>query len=291
MEARNMIKNTAGRIAIALVALALSAGAARAQDPQPNMPTATATVTPPAVDVLSKEGWSTKIVDRPIALSAGMLEADVPFIASLTKDATGKPVNIPLAIYYGVTNEFQLSLHHATGLCVTGTSNGCAKAYNDLGLRGTYSILGRGSSFELAAWAQLQAATFSPDLVMQAYVGPYFNWVISPQLLLLTNPGLVLGLNKRDAGNKEQVSIPVNFYVQASDHLAPYLFTGMFGYFEKFSDNFAVPVGVGAFYSLNNRVDLIAEFDFLNLVGSSPPMGASRTDRRQLMIQVNVRPL
>jgi hypothetical protein len=288
-----MIKNTAGRIAIALVALAVSAGAARAQDPA--MPTATATVTPPAApDVLSKEGWSTKIVDRPIALSAGMLEADIPFVASLAKDNAGKPTNIPLAIYYGVTNEFQLSLHHQTGLCLNGEAT-CPKKYNDLGLRGTYSLTGRGSSFELAAWAQLHARSLSPDVVLQAYVGPYINWVISPTLLLLTNPGLVLGLNKRDgsmvtAPNKEAVSVPVNFYVQASDHLAPYLYTGIFGGFDGFSDNFAVPVGVGAFYSINNRVDLLAEFDFLNLVGAKPLTG-SRTDSRQLMIQVNVRPL
>jgi hypothetical protein len=284
-----MIKNTAGRIAIALVALAISAGAARAQDPA--MPTATATVTPPAApDVLSKEGWSTKIVDRPIALSAGMLEADIPLVAGLSKDNAGKPTNIPLAVYYGVTNEFQLSLHHLTGLCLNGTAT-CPKKYNDLGVRGTYSLTGRGSSFELAGWAQLQAVAFSPDFVAAAYLGPYINWVITPTFLFLSNPGLAIGLNKRDTGNKEAIIWPAYFFLQAADHVAPYLYTGLFGAFDGFSDKFQVPAGLGVFYGLNNRVDIVAEFDFLNLAGSKPAPGGSRTDARQLIIQVNVRPL
>lgn len=264
-------------------------------DPAAATATATASTAPSA---LSKEGWPTKIVDRPIALSAGMLEADVPVAANLTKEQVGKPINTPLSVYYGVTDTFQLSLHHNRGLCVTGEDNGCAKAYNDLGFRATYSLLGRGGSFELAAWAQLHFLTFSPEMLMQAQIGPYINWVLGGgKALILSNPGLLIGLNKRaddamtmTAGNKDFLAVPIYAYVQANDNLAPYLFAGIGGPLDGFSDAYGVPIGVGAFYGVNNRVDVIGEFQFTNLLGKMPD-GVGRADGRQLMVQVNFRPL
>jgi hypothetical protein len=260
-------------------------------------PVAATAVASPAPSTLSREGWSTKIVDRPIALSAGMLEADVPVATNMSKAQVGKPINTPLSIYYGVTDQFQLSLHHNRGLCMTGEENGCAKAYNDLGLRATASLLGRGSSFELAAWAQLHFVSFSPDTVMQAQIGPYFNWVIAGgNALILSNPALLIGLNNRDGdpatmtpGNKEALAVPVYGFFQATDNLAPYLVAGIGGPLDGFGDSYAAPVGVGVFAGVNNRIDIIGEFQFTNLLGKVGDAG--RADGRQLLVQLNYRPL
>jgi hypothetical protein len=280
-------------IVLALIAAPV---VARAQDPaapapMPDPAVAAAPAAAAASNPLAKENWPTKVVDRPIALSAGMLEIDLPIVSNLGKSSVGKPVNVPLVLFYGVTDEFQLSLHHGLGLCLTGKSNGCGKAYNDLGLRGTYSLMGRGSSFELAAWAQLNFVAFSPDMVMQAVIGPYVNWVLGGgKAVILTNPGVAIGLNKRDAGNKEALAFPLYAFFQANDNIAPYLFTGIFSPFSGFGDKYAVPAGLGIFYGLNQKVDLALEFDFTNLGGKMAP-GQKRTDGRQIFVQVNFRPL
>lgn len=249
----------------------------------------TATAAPVAGGPLTKEGWSTKIYDRPIALSEGMLEIDVPFYASMSKDAVGKPVFVPLTIYYGVTDLFQLSLHHGTGLCITGTKNGCAKAYNDIGLRGTYSLIGRGGSFELAAWAQVDAVSISDPLKVRATVGPYLNWLPTSNLLVLSNPGLGIALNERDTSVKETLSIPLYLFLQVTDHIAPYLLTGLAATpFDTFADSFAIPAGVGVFYGVNNRIDVLAEFSMPAALG---PEAVQTTDARTFLLQLNVRPL
>lgn len=251
-------------------------------------PNVSETVEPAAAGPLTKEGWSTKVVDRPIALSAGMLEVGLPVVTNMSEKAVGEPVSVPLAVYFGVTDTFQLSLHHGTGLCLSG-EDVCAKAYNDVGLRGTYSLSGRGSSFELAAFAQLDLLNISEGTA-RALIGPYINWVLGTSAVILSNPGLSIGLTDREvmgaAPNKEALLWPVYAYFQATDNIAPYLFTGLFGAFDGFGDGYTIPAGLGVFYGINNRIDVVAEFDFTNLVGKD-----GSADGRTFILQLNVRPL
>lgn len=239
-------------------------------------------------DPLASATWSTRIVDRPVGLSAGMLEADLMVYASLSTDAVGEPVRIPPAVYYGVTDRVQLSLHHPNGLCITGKRHGCRRAYDDVGLRGTVSLYGRGGSIEVAALAELDVTSFEP-FTLRAVIGPVLNWVLGGVVVVYTSPGLAIGLTERDAGNEEALAWPVYLYFQATPHLAPYLSTGLFAPFRGFGDAAAVPVGIGLFWGVDASVDLIAELGFTNLAGAAPPEG-SRADGRQVMVQVNVRP-
>lgn len=287
------------RSSVVLFALLLGIPSiASAQDPTdgsmmmpPADPTAAAVAPAPAsTNLLTKEGWSTKIVDRPLGVSAGMLELVAPVVTNLSKSSAAEPISVPLVINYGLTDDVQLSLVHGTGLCVTGKSSGCAKAYNDLGFRGHYTLLGRGSNLELAAVGRLDFVSLDPNL-MRAFIGPHINWVLGGgKALILSNPGVYIGLNKRDSGNKEALTVPVYAYLQATDNIAPYLFTGIAGPFDGFGDGYQVPLGVGLFYGVSNKLDVVAEFDFLNL-GGKQLGGAGRADARQLIVGVNVRPL
>ena len=132
------------RTLTALLLLIAAPAAAMAQTEQ----TAEATATI-AEDPLAKENWPLSGVDRPLGLSGGMLQLDVNGAVAMSKNAVAKPINLPLAVYYGVNDELQLGLVHSTGLCITGTDSGCAKAYNDLGLQLLFSLFGRGSSLEM----------------------------------------------------------------------------------------------------------------------------------------------
>ena len=137
-----------------------------------------------------------------------------------------KPINLPLALWYGITDELQFGLVHGTGLCLTGTDSGCAKVYNDLGLQLLFSLFGRGSSLEMATWTQLNFASLDPA-TMNLQVGGAMNWVVGGNVAILAYPNFGLGLNKRDAGNKESFGLPVAAYFRAGENIAPVLFTGL----------------------------------------------------------------
>lgn len=243
-----------------------------------------------SADPLAKENWPLSMVDRPLGISAGMLQADVTGSATLTKDAAGKPVNLPLAFWYGVTNQLQIGLVHTSGLCVSGKENNCTKVYDDVGANALYSITGRGSSFELGAWTQLNYASFDKG-TFNLQLGPAINWVIGGNVAVIALPGVQLGLNKRDEmENKELLAVPVWAYFRAGEHVAPLLYTAIGGPFDGLGDKYRVPVGVGALVGISKTLDVGARFDFSNLLGKrDDSVGAA--DERALLAWISVRPL
>ena len=67
---------------------------AGAQTTDPSMPTAEATAAPPASsDPLAPENWPLSGVDRPLGLSAGMLQLDVNGGVGLSKGTRGRAVH------------------------------------------------------------------------------------------------------------------------------------------------------------------------------------------------------
>jgi hypothetical protein len=255
--------------------------AAMAQDP-----TAEATAAPPSGDPLAKENWPLSGVDRPLGLSAGMLQVDINGAVGMTKGFVAKPINLPLAVWYGITNELQFGLVHGTGLCLTGKDNGCAKVYNDLGLQLLFSLFGRGSSLEIATWAQLNFLSFDPN-TMNLAIGGAMNWVVGGNVAILAYPNFGLGLNQRDNGNKESFGLPVAAYFRASENIAPILFTGLGQTsLDGYGDRYTIPVGVGVLVGVNTTFDVGARFDFLNLLGAN-----STADARALTLWVSLRPL
>jgi hypothetical protein len=253
-------------------------------------PPAVETTVPAPVDPLAKENWPLNMVDRPLGLSAGMLQVDVNAGASLSKNLAGKPVTLPLSVWFGVASQLQIGLTHVGGLCITGESNGCGKVYDDVGVNALYSITGRGSNFELAGWAQVNYSSFDKG-TMNLQVGPAINWVIAGNAALLAYPGVQIGLNKRDEqGNKEVFGAPVYLYFRATPNIAPVLYTGIAGALDGFSNSYRVPVGLGALVGLSPLLDVGARFDFPNLLGKHAS-GVGAADERALLAWVSVRPL
>jgi hypothetical protein len=253
-------------------------------------PTAEATAAPPAGDPLAKENWPLSGVDRPLGLSAGMLQVDFKTLTNMSKELVGKPFAMPLGILYGITNELQAAVLHTTGLCLSGEENGCTKVYNDLSLQILFSLFGRGSSFETATWAQINFSNFDAG-TMNLQVGGAFNWVTGGgNVAVLAYPNVGLGLNKRDAGNKEYLAAPVYAYFRAHPQVAPYLATGLgASALDGFGDAWNVPAGVGVLVGINTMIDVGAEFDLLNPFHA--PDGVGAADARALYVWLSLRPL
>lgn len=87
-----------------------------------------------------------------LTLPAGRLNLALNAEVEATAEAFGKPTSLSPDLSYGVTDDLTVSLAHSTfmltgfrgaagkGLCVTGTDNGCAHAYNNVGIEGLYTL-------------------------------------------------------------------------------------------------------------------------------------------------------
>jgi hypothetical protein len=276
-------------LSLLLVSMFVPAVAGAQTDP--TTPTAEATAAPPSGDPLAKENWPLSGVDRPLGLSAGMLQLDVNGLMNMSKDLVGKPLKLPLAAWYGISNELQAGII-TTGLCLSGEENGCLKVFDDLSFQILFSLFGRGSSFEVATWAQFNFVSFDRgDDTLQ--IGGAFNWVTGGgNVALLAYPNVGLGITKRDElNNKESFGIPVSAFFRATPNLTPVVFTGLGQtLLDGFGDAYAIPVGVGVLYAFNAMLDAGVRFDLPYLIGNQPG-DAGAADLRALTLWVSVRPL
>lgn len=226
----------------------------------------------------TKDSWPEELVKRPLTLAEGLGQLDVPVIFNLSSDQVGKPVFVPLRLAYGVTSTATLAITHETGLCLTGTSNGCAKVYNDVGLEGLFSVVPRGP-FQVALAAGLQLVSLSDPFAVAGVVGFDSRYGSGP-VALRFDPRLSFGLNERDAGNRETLILPVTLQLQATPNVAVSVGSGLIGplnpLFGTFADLYAIPLLFGVTYT-TSRVDVGASFAFANLhaIGTS-----SATDAR-----------
>jgi hypothetical protein len=212
-------------------------------------------------------GYPDEYALRPLTLSAMTFQATLPVVLTLSKNAMLKPVWIPLDLRFGVTNEFEVFVSHSRlgfppaaggGLCLGGTSRGCTKVYNNVNLGGQFSFV-KQSGFEASGLLALELRQFSPDMNLAIDVGVGLKYVAAPVSVKLA-PQVGIGVNKRSAGNKEILSVPLQIAVQAAQPIAIFLDAGIVGKFSHFSDNYAVPVGIGASYLPMHALDVGLEF-------------------------------
>jgi hypothetical protein len=229
---------------------------------------------------LTKANWPLALVDRPITLAKGLLEIRGNVQVNMSKSAVGKPFTIAPQIYYGVSDVLNVGLTHSTGLCLSGKSNGCAKVYNDVGVDVIYALTLK--QFQAGAHVGVVLGSLDPG-VAGINIGPLIQYTMG-KINFYFDPKVYIGLNKRDAGNKEKLDAPLEIDYQVTPKLAASLFTGIGGPFSHFGDFFTVPVGVGALFGMSTKLDIGGRFVFGNLAGK----GGS-ADGRGLVIFGNFR--
>ncbi|HXN54882.1 MAG TPA: hypothetical protein VN874_01340 [Myxococcales bacterium] len=263
-----------------LLALALSiGGAAQAESARSSDST----------EVYTRDDWPDELVKRPLTLAEDLTQIDLPVVFNLTKDFVGKPVTIPLRLAYGVTDGFTLAITHQTGLCLGGTSNGCAKVYNDVGLQGLFSLVPSGI-FQAALAAGAVLPSITEPFLAAARVGFDTRFGRGP-IALRIDPRVQIGLNERNppplglgssvaVANRDALEVPVTLQLQAMPNLALWVGSGVFGQLNplvgSFSDSYAIPLSFGAAYT-SGDVDVGAQFAFPYVRG---PVGLSGTDIR-----------
>jgi hypothetical protein len=223
----------------------------------------------PAPAPVAAPAAGTDYVSSGLTLDAGNLQVTLPIVLELSKSAVLKPVWVPLALRYGITNELEVFLNHAQGaplgpiatpggVCIGGKDRYCGKFYDNFNIGGQFSFL-KNNGIELAALAafmmeSLDASTYA------AAVGVNFKYATGP-IAVKATPQVVIGLNKRDTANvKQAIAVPVQVAFQATPVLAAFLDTGLYGPTDGFGDAYVVPVGIGASFAAMPNLDVGGEF-------------------------------
>ena len=272
MKIRTVRFAVCSALGLAMVALP-GAGRALAQDnaaagATPAGGEAAATTPPPAASV------SAPISATEATLHQGAISIDGDVVMSLSKDLVFKPVQIVPNLYYGVSSELTAGFVHnpfaeifqtsGRGLCITGSSNGCAKVYINFSLDALFSFM-RSSTMDLAAHGGVDFLTLDP-FWLSLRLGVKAKMAAGP-LAIVFDPALNIGLTKRSDGNKEMLTIPARIGFMATSQLNVGVSIALAGPIDHFGDNYTIPLGLGATYALNSMVDVRAQFAFDNLAG------------------------
>jgi hypothetical protein len=286
------------RLHLALAALALVgtvAVPARAEEPPPidmseagdGSGTAQGATAPEPTESIS---YPKAFNDRPLTAPAGLVMINFDAGVNLSKDYNLKPVYLTPDLYYGVNPDLTVGLvHHAFvgfpyrgSLCLGGLTRGCVGgAYSNFSLDVLYSLM-KEKDLSVAAHGGIDFWSTDP-LRESLRIGTAVKFQ-SGALAVLADPYIYLGINARTSGNKDGLGIPVRLGYQASPELNVFLLTGLWGPFDGFSDLAWVPVGVGGLYSLSSRMDVGAQFIFLNRRGAG-----ANADGRAAVLTFNYR--
>jgi len=225
-----------------------------------------------ARDTYGSGSWPSALVERPLTLAEDLGQLDVPVTFNLTDGSVWKPVTMPLRLAYGFTSDVTVAVTHQTGFCLSGISNGCAKLYNDVGLETLISLFPFGA-FQAALAGGVDLLSISDPIVATAVVGFDSRLGIGPVALRL-DPRLRIGINERDTGNKEFLSVPVTLQLQATPNLALFAGLAVTGALDpavgSFSANYSVPMNVGVGYGTSD-FDFGASFILVDLRGNVLP--------------------
>jgi hypothetical protein len=255
--------------------LATAFGAAHAQESVLDLPP-------------DREAWPTELVRRPLTLAQGMFELTLPVNANLAPGDFGKPVFSNPSLYYGVTPDVSVGVRHFTGLCFSGSSNGCADVYDDVSVDSIWSFV-RGASTDVAVGAALNATRLSDPFTSNAEVRLAVRYRMGSVAAITLAPQLNVGLSQRDTtatvavttattttavrGNREALTVPATLQVQATDRLAVTVGAALAGPLDPevggFGDFYTIPVSGEVDYAVTNMIDVGANLSYTNLLGKS----------------------
>lgn len=238
-----------------------------------------------------------------VTLGAGHLIITVPTVINLGSERITKPINIPLDLTYGVNDDVTLGLSHSfgtvqgvepygallraepdgrvQGICLTtGSDSGCARTYNNVSfdtiarvLRGTIQIAGHGG-FDYRSVG---------DGFFALRAGVLAKAPFADAVSIITDPRIVIGLNRRGAGNREWFTFPLAIQAATASGIRFAASTGVDGPLASFSEIYSGWLGVLGAIGINEKVEAFASFTLPRCYGPGHSL-----DHRTLAVGFNI---
>ncbi len=189
---------------------------------------------------------------------------------NVSRNSAFKPVEFPVDFFWGVSDDVMIGITHQDGLRFnTGTPNPKFRdTYNDVGF-GSVIWLAGGRNYEVDLEAGVPFHRLSPQLWVGAQVGVLGRANFAEHVDFVYAPGVYVGFNQRNAGNGDGLFIPIWFDFQATDIITPFVGTGLNGPFDRFGDNFAVPLEGGVLFTVGRGINIGGLLRFPNAFGKN----------------------
>jgi hypothetical protein len=181
-----------------------------------------------------------------------------------------KPINFPVDFFWGVTDDVMIGITHDTGprFNTGATDSKFRNTYNDVGF-GALIYLAGGRNYEVDLDTGVPFHSLSP-LWIGARVGILGRANLTNTVELVYDPGIYLGLNHRyPDGNWDGLFIPIWFYFQATDTIAPFVGTGVNGSIRRFGDDFEIPLEGGVLFNVGRGINIGGMLRFPNAAGQN----------------------
>ena len=247
------------------------------------------------VPPVSGQAMGKVAVRRGVQGPGGLFTARVLLLVNASKDNFGKPTSLAPDLFYSVSDTVQIGLLHTGpmgwqsrpgfGLCLTGTSNGCPKVYNNVGFDFMYGLLF--GDFHLSLHSSLFVLPISDPTGVMWTIGLTGKFHFTDVVALYFDPQVGVILSHRDA-YKDQLFIPLELQFQVGAATSLKVLSGVSGQLSQLGDTYQIPLGLGLVGNVSSHVDLGARFSFDNLLGHAFP-GVSRADARSIGLLLTFR--
>jgi hypothetical protein len=267
-------------------------------DGMPDAPPAEGDAMPAEGDGMAAEGDAMAEGDGggKHGLRKGGIAIHASLEVGMSKDSGGDPISIAPDVWYGVSDKLAVGLTHSaygttgfwTGqgnsLCVAGdfckNADGDTEFYDNGGVQAKFGFM-QSADMSIAAVGGLMYNVPDPfRMGLRAGIDGMWH---SGKIGVAFTPSIQIGLNERDAGNKETLNVPVALMYMASPQLHVGLQTGIRGPLDGFGDAYSVPVGVGAMFMVNPNINVGGAFTLERVAGFDGPGAA---DLRSLALFV-----
>ena len=211
---------------------------------------------------------------------------------NLSKDQVGKPVSFAPSVWIGLSDKVTMGVTHGggttqwtprpatgAGICISSEEDGCARVYDNVGFDALVGV--SAGKLTAAVHPGLDALSLDP-VILNLRLGILARYELGEKLALVVDPRIGVGLNKRDAGNKEYLDVPAWLWLTLSPKLGVYGSIGLRGQLDGFGDSYVIPVGVGATFAVSEKISIGGDFYFSNLIGKG-----HTADARELGIRVS----
>jgi hypothetical protein len=249
------------------------------------------------VPAVSGQAMGKVAVRRGVQGPGGLFTARFLLLVNASKDNFGKPTSLAPDLFYSASDTVQIGLLHTlpmgwqslpgSGLCLTGTSDGCRKVYNNVGFDFMYGLLF--GDFHLSLHSSLFLLFFPepvPTGVMWT-VGLTGKFHFTNAVALFFDPQVGVQLSHRDL-YKEQLFIPIELQFQVGAAASLKVLSGVSGQLSELGNTYQVPLGLGLVGNVSSHIDLGVRFSFDNLLGHAFA-GISRTDVRSIGLLLTFR--
>jgi hypothetical protein len=227
-----------------------------------------------------------------LTLQKGSLVVNAYLAIGLYNGAAFKPISLSPDLWYGVTDDITAGVVHSavgtTGfiggagsvglagqsLCLTGSSSGCPDLYSNVAVEGRYRL--KMSSIALAVDGGVVFQHVTSPLELGIKLGAIGRWH-QGQIAVEASPNVFVAITDRSVNgvtvNHDVLNLPGTVLYTLNPTITLAAQSGLVLPLEDAGNAYAVPLSVGAFYKVNEQLDVTAAFSLPRLIASGSPSG------------------